>query len=150
MVIEPEKPNDGLDVLFAADVIGHPARLGMNIVQIDTAGSDQFFPNSDRKRKVRHTVSMQMPDLPPADMKEYQPAAMPFDTHAGPGTDLALDLQGNRIGDHVLSVAADCTDNADLEFRARSAGLTFDAESWHHSAVVTPRPTRLQCWWWLL
>jgi hypothetical protein len=38
---------------------------------------------------------------------------MPFDTYARPGTDLVLDLQGNGIGGHVLSVAADFTDDAD-------------------------------------
>ena len=113
MVIEPEKPKDGLDILFAADVIGHPARLGMNIVQIGAAGGDQFFPNSDRKRKICHAVSMQMPDLPTPDTKEHQAAAMPFDTYARPGTDLALDLQGNGIGGHALSVAGDFTDDAD-------------------------------------
>jgi hypothetical protein len=103
MIVKPEKVNDEFNILFAADVIGYPARPWMDVVEIGASACHELFPNPDRKGKIRHPISMQVSDLSPSHMKENHAAAVRLGSNAFPRADFSFDLHGNRFSGHSLN-----------------------------------------------
>lgn len=75
-IVEAKELDNRLYILFSADVAGHPAGLGMQIMEIGLSFSDQTLTNTDREGKIRKPASMQMPDLASADVEEHHTAAI--------------------------------------------------------------------------
>ena len=99
-IVQPEKLNHRFDVPLAANVVGDPPGLGVVVMQVCSACSNQFFTNPNGKREIRESVAVQMPDLAMSHMEEDQPSNMRRDSNSGPGGYFTLNLRGNRLARH--------------------------------------------------
>src|SRR5215831_3532511 len=99
-VVQPEKLNHGFDVPLAANVVGDPPGLGVVVMQVCSACSNQFFTDPNGKREIRESVAVQMPDLAMSHMEEDQASNMRRDSNSGPRGYFTLNLRGNRLARH--------------------------------------------------
>jgi hypothetical protein len=83
-VVQAEQIHDGLDVRLTANVIGHPSRRWMKVMQVRLPTLHQLLTNPYRERQVRQPLTMQMANLPPAHVEKNHSAAMCFRRNTHP------------------------------------------------------------------
>lgn len=84
MVVQSEQLDDRCHIVLTFDVVTDPARFWMQVVQRCLAGGHELLADADGYWEVRETVSMEVPDLPTADVKKDHPLAVGVHSHVGP------------------------------------------------------------------